>query len=249
MQQNKIIVPQVVPQVPRVVTIPQVVVPMVKRPATPPIAMGKQEEIIRMIGEVREEIRVNNNNRQEVEERIHEEYQNIIRQMREEHEEEIRRRQEEYQNNITTLLQQQQNVIRELIEQQQNVIMGMIRQHENNIGAIMRTTQEVQQEIVGVRRQIEEIRGAVVEPEREEEEEEISTIGGNRITKERGERLREEEIRILLNRIAKNITTYQQKYTKGEREEQIRNMRETQGILREIQEGRRRVKRGTGIKA
>lgn len=237
MQQNKIIVPQVVPQVPRVVTIPQVVVPMPKRPATPPIAMGKQEEIIRMIGEVREEIRVNNNNRQEVEERIHQEYQNIIRQMRREHEEEVIRMQREYQNNIQNLIQEQQNVV-----------TGMIRQHENNIGALMRQ-QMTQEQMEEVRREIEGIRRAVVPEEPEEEEEEISTTGGNRITKERGQRLSEEEIRILLNRIAKNITTYQQKYANGEREEQIRNMRETQGILREIQEERRRVKRGTGIKA
>ena len=232
MQQNRI----VVPTVPKI--IPQVIVPMPNRPATPPIAMGKQEEIIRIIGEMREEIRVNNNNREQVQERIHQEYQNIIREMRQEHEGEIRRRQEEYQNNITTLIQQQHNVI-----------TGMIRQHENNIAALMRTQETTQQQIEEVRREIEEIRRVVVPEEPEEEEEEISTIGGNRITKERGQRLTEEEIRILLNRITKNITTYQQKYTKGEREEQIRNMRETQGILREIQEERRRVKRGTGIKA
>ena len=232
MQQNRIVVPPVP------VVIPKITVPMPNRPATPPIAMGKQEEIIRMIGEVREEIRVNNNNREQVQERIHQEYQNIIREMRQEHEGEIRRRQEEYQNNITTLIQQQQNVI-----------TGMIRQHENNIAGLMRTQERTQEQIGEVRREIEEIRRVVVPEEPEEEEEEISTIGRNRITKERGQRLTEEEIRILLNRITKNITTYQQKYTNGEREEQIRNMRETQGILREIQEERRRVKRGTGIKA
>lgn len=232
MQQNRIVVPPVP------VVIPKITVPMPNRPATPPIAMGKQEEIIRMIGEMREEIRVNNNNREQTEERIHQEYQNIIREMRQEHEGEIRRRQEEYQNNITTLIQQQQNVI-----------TGMIRQHENNIAGLMRTQERTQEQIGEVRREIEEIRRVVVPEEPEEEEEEISTIGRNRITKERGQRLTEEEIRILLNRITKNITTYQQKYTNGEREEQIRNMRETQGILREIQEERRRVKRGTGIKA
>jgi len=229
MQQNKIIVPAV----------PKVVVPIPNRPLTP-TAVGKQEEIIRMIGEVREEIRglaVNNNDIEQVQQRIHQEYQNIIRQMRREHEEEVIRMQREFQNNIQNLIQEQQNVV-----------TGMIRQHENNIGALMRqqTTQEQMEE---VRREIEGIRRAVVPEEPEGEEEEISTTGGNRITKERGQRLSEEEIRILLNRIAKNITTYQQKYTNGEREEQIRNMRETQGILREIQEERRRVKRGTGIKA
>jgi len=229
MQQNKIIVPAV----------PKVVVPIPNRPLTP-TAVGKQEEIIRMIGEVREEIRglaVNNNDIEQVQQRIHQEYQNIIRQMRREHEEEVIRMQREFQNNIQNLIQEQQNVV-----------TGMIRQHENNIGALMRqqTTQEQMEE---VRREIEGIRRAVVPEEPEGEEEEISTTGGNRITKERGQRLSEEEIRILLNRIAKNITTYQQKYANGEREEQIRNMRETQGILREIQEERRRVKRGTGIKA
>ena len=230
MQQNRIVVP-VVPKI----------VPMPNRPLTPPIAMGKQEEIIRMIGEVREEIRavaVNNNNIEQMQERIHQGYQNIIRQMRQEHEEEMRRMQREYQDNIATV-----------IEEQQNVITGMIRQHENNIAILMRTQQTTQEQIGEVRREIEEIRRVVVPEEPEEAEEEISTIGGNRITKERGQRLSEEEIRILLNRIAKNITTYQQKYTNGKKEEQIRNMRETQGILREIQEGRRRVKRGTGIKA
>lgn len=220
MQQNKIIIPAIP-------AMPKMVVPIPNRPATPP-AIGKQEEIIRIIGEVRQEIRENNNNREQVQERIHGEYQNIIRQIRQEQEEQIRIRHEEYQNNITMLIQQQ------------NVITGMLRQHENDIRVLMRTTQELQQGI-------EEIRRAVV-PEETVEEEEVSTTGG-RITKERGQRLSEEETRILLNRIAKNITTYQQKYTNGEKEEQIRNMRETQGILREIQEERRRVKRGTGIKA
>ena len=210
MQQNKIIVPAV----------PKVVVPIPNRPLTP-TAVGKQEEIIRMIGEVREEIRglaVNNNDIEQVQQRIHQEYQNIIRQMRREHEEEVIRMQREFQNNIQNLIQEQQNVV-----------TGMIRQHENNIGALMRqqTTQEQMEE---VRREIEGIRRAVVPEEPEGEEEEISTTGGNRITKERGQRLSEEEIRILLNRIAKNITTYQQKYTNGEREEQIRNMRETQNL-------------------
>lgn len=226
MQQNKIIVPQV----PRVAPMQQIVVPMPKRPTTPPIAMGKQEEIIRMIGEVREEIRANNNNMGDIQQRIHEEYQNIIRQMRQEHEEEVIRMQREYQNNI-------QNVIQE----QQNVIVGMMRQHENNIGTLTN-------EIRALAREIEEIRIAVVPEEQEEEEEEISTIGGNIVTKERGQRLTEEEIRILLNRIGKNITTYQQKYVRGEKGEEIRRMRETQRILREIQEERRKVKRGTVIR-
>ena len=230
MHQNKIIVP----------TVPKIAVPIPNRPLTP-TAIGKQEEIIRIIGEVREDIRglaVNNNDIEQVQQRIHQEYQNIIRQMRREHEEEVIRMQREYQNNIQNLIQEQQNVV-----------TGMIRQHENNIGVLMRGQQTTQEQIEEVRREIEGIRRAVVPEEPEEEEEEISTTGGNRITKERGQRLSEEEIRILLNRIAKNITTYQQKYTNGEREEQIRNMRETQQILREIQEERRRVKRGTGIKA
>ena len=109
-----------------------------------------------------------------MQERIHEEYQNIIREMREEHEEEIRRRQEEYQNNIRAVLQQQQDVIRELIEQQQNVITGMIRQHENNIAALMRTQETTQQQIGEVRREIEEIRRVVVP---EEPEAEVSEWG------------------------------------------------------------------------
>ena len=111
MQQNKI----VVPPVPKTV-------PMPNRPLTP-TTIGRQEEIIRMIEEVRGEIRANNNNVEIIQERIHQEYENIIRQMRQEHEEEIIRMQREYQN---------------IIQEQQNIITGMMRQHENNIGMLMK---------------------------------------------------------------------------------------------------------------
>lgn len=161
--------------------------------------------------------------------------------------EEIRTREEEqYQKIIQEQKQEHQNMMRQMVQEQQNIMRQTAEQYQNNMMEMIRAQQE---ETARVHRELEEIRKAVVPvAEEREEEEEISTTGGKVVTKERGERLSEEEIKILLNRIGKNMTTYQQKYKGGEREEQIRRMRETQRILREIQEEKRKVKRGAIIK-
>ena len=83
---------------------------------------------------------------------------------------------------------------------------------------------------------------AIVNSEENVDDEEISTIGKSVMTKERGNKLSDDMIKTLLNRLAKNITTYQHKYL-AEKQLQIINMKENQRILREIREERKYCKK------
>ena len=218
------IIPRVINPVKTVNTVNTVKTVNPVNPVNPVNTMdGINVDVIKMIVEMREQMR-------EYDERKEEEYRKITRdiisEMRQEHEK-ITKGMREYQDELEIKIESQGNRMETIVE--------MLRQQENKVSELSETVDEIRRSLI---RETEE-------EEEEEEEEEISTVGGNIISKEKVRKLKDEEIRILLNRIGKNITTYEKK---GEKEAELVKMKDTQKKLREIQEEKRRIKRGTAIK-
>lgn len=155
---------------------------------------------------------------------------------------EMVRRQENMRKNIIEVMRNQEemkNTMREIMERQEKL--------EEEIRENIRMM-AIQQEMEIMK--IEELQGKIIEGTKTGKgEEEISmtayTTGYVIITEEMLNRLSEEEMRKMQNRLAKNITTYQQK-NPVEKGEQIRKMRENQRIIRGEQEVRRKAKIGVG---